>query len=56
MREEEKGVKELTEKDCEQIARIFTPYLQNGTVELRRTKDGIIVYHVRRKEIKRFNA
>ena len=51
----DKDIYELKDDECKQLLRILKPYLQNGTVELRQTKDGILIYSVRRKEIKRLS-
>lgn len=46
----------LSDEDEQTIARIFEPLLRYGTIELRQTRDGILVYLVKRKEVTRLSA
>lgn len=44
---------QITEEQGKVIATILKPLLKDGTIEIRQSKDGILIYQVRRKEIKR---
>lgn len=44
---------QITEEQGKVIATILKPFLKDGTIEIRQSKDGILIYQVRRKEIKR---
>lgn len=47
---------QITDEQAKEIAEIFKPFLKDGTVEIRQTKDGILVYQLRRKEVMRITC
>lgn len=47
---------QITEEQAKTIEAIFKPFLKDGTVEIRQTKDGILVYQLRRKEVMRITC
>lgn len=53
MKEQEQ---QITEEQGKVIATILKPLLKDGTVEIRQTKDGILVYQLRRKEVMRITC
>ena len=46
----------ITEEQAKTIEAIFKPFLKDGTVEIRQTKDGLLIYQLRRKEVLRLTC
>lgn len=53
MKEQEQ---QITEEQGKVIATILKPLLKDGTIEIRQSKDGILIYQVRRKEVLRLTC
>lgn len=52
----EKEQAQFTSEERRQIEKLFLPLLQYGTIEIRKAKDGILIYQVKRKEVARINC
>ena len=47
---------QITDEQARTIETIFKPFLKDGTVEIRQTKNGLLIYQLHRKEVLRLTC